>query len=69
MFSLQDIIILQTGVKNFMKRLTTAVEDGSIVILESVGQELDASLDALLSQQTTTKGSQKFMRLGSGYFS
>jgi len=61
----KDIIILQTGVKNFMKRLTTAVEDGSIVILESVGQELDASLDALLSQQTTTKGSQKFMRLGS----
>ena len=52
-----------------MKTIIQCVEDGKIVLLESVGQELDASLDPLLSQQTITKGSQKYIRLGPGSYS
>lgn len=62
---IKDLIVVQMSQKKFMNIIIQAVEDGNTVLIEAIGEELDASLDALLSQQVLTKGSQKFIRLGS----
>lgn len=42
-----------------------AVSNGQVLMIEAIGQEIDAILDPLLSKQFTKKGKNLIVRLGS----
>ena len=42
-----------------------AVQNGQILMIESIGEEIDAILDPLLSRQFVKKGKALTVRLGS----
>ena len=48
-----------------MRKVEQAVSNGQILMIESLGQEIDAVLDPLLSRAFVKKGKSFFVRLGS----
>jgi dynein heavy chain len=50
--------------KSFLRTLENGVRFGKWVLLENVGEKLDAALEPILQQQTFTQGSQLMIRLG-----
>jgi dynein heavy chain len=42
-----------------------AVQNGNVLMIESIGEEIDAILDPLLSRQFVKKGKNQFVKLGS----
>jgi dynein heavy chain len=57
--------ILTTHTKNWVALLTRAITAGQTVVLEGVGEDIDATLDPVLSRTTLQKGLERFMRVGS----
>ena len=47
-----------------MKKVESAVSNGNVLLIESMGQDIDAVLDPLLSRQFVKKGRALFVRLG-----
>ena len=48
-----------------MKKVEMAVQGGQCLMIDSIGQDIDAVLDPLLSRQFVKKGSAKYVTLGS----
>ena len=48
-----------------MKKVELSVTNGNVLMIESLGQEIDAVLDPLLSRQFTKKGKIFTVKLGS----
>ena len=48
-----------------MKKVELAVGNGQVLMIDSIGQDIDAVLDPLLSRQFVKKGSAKYVTLGS----
>ncbi|KEG11834.1 dynein heavy chain [Trypanosoma grayi] len=55
--------ILKPSQKDVVKRIEYAVRSGRAVLLENVGESIDATLAPLLAKQTFTQGGQEMIRL------
>jgi len=60
-----EMITIQLSQKNWLKKVEMAVSNGNVLMIESIGQEIDAILDPLLSRQFVKKGKNFMVRLGS----
>lgn len=60
-----EMIAIQLSQKQWLKRVEMAVSEGHVLMIESIGQEIDAILDPLLSKQFVKKGRGFSVRLGS----
>lgn len=59
------MIIIQLSQKNWLKKVDMAVSNGNVLMIESIGQDIDPILDPLLSRQFVKKGKSFTVRLGS----
>ncbi|GAB9467560.1 hypothetical protein Gpo141_00004900 [Globisporangium polare] len=58
---LPPLVILHQSQKNWMKTLKTAISGGQSVILENLGEAIDASLEPVLMRQVYKKGRNWFL--------
>jgi dynein heavy chain len=58
------LIVMQLTMKNWVRKLGEAISGGWVVILENVGQELDATLDPVLARAVYKKGRNYFLNIG-----
>jgi dynein heavy chain len=56
--------IMKVGGPRWMMKIITAIQDGDCVVLENIGESLDASLDPILSKTLTKKGKTMFIKVG-----
>jgi len=47
-----------------MKRVELAISTGQILMIEAIGQDIDAILDPLLSRAFIKRGKNQFVKLG-----
>ena len=47
-----------------MKKVEAAVTNGNVLMIEAIGEEIDAILDPLLGRQFVKKGKSLMVRLG-----
>jgi dynein heavy chain len=59
------MVTIQLSQKGWLKRVEMAVSNGNILMIESIGEDIDAILDPLLSRQFVKKGKGLTVRLGS----
>ncbi|ESS70037.1 dynein heavy chain [Trypanosoma cruzi Dm28c] len=59
----EGIEVLKPSQKDVIKRIEYAVRSGRAVLLENVGESIDASLAPLLAKQTFKQGGQEMIRL------
>ena len=59
-----DMVSLQLSSKNWMKKVELAVANGQVLMIDTIGQEIDAVLDPLLSRAFVRKGKSLVVRLG-----
>jgi len=59
-----DMISLQLTQRNWHKKVEQALSNGQVLMIESIGQEIDAMLDPLLSRAFVKKGKSFFVKLG-----
>jgi len=59
------MVTIQLSQKGWLKRVELAVSNGNILMIEAIGQDIDAILDPLLSRQFVKKGKSFTVRLGS----
>jgi dynein heavy chain len=60
-----EMVILQLTQKNWLKKVEMAVSNGNVLMIEAIGEEIDAILDPLLSRQFVKKGKNFMVKLGS----
>ena len=58
------IVQLQLGEKNWVFRVTEAIRNGDCVIVENLGEQIDAVLDPVLARTVVRKGRQLFLKFG-----
>ena len=51
-----EMVSLQLSTKNWMKKVELAVQNGQVLMIDTIGQEIDAVLDPLLSRAFVRKG-------------
>ena len=56
--------IIQLSQRGWPKKVELALGNGNVLMIEALGQEIDAVLDPLLSRAFTKKGKNKFVKLG-----
>lgn len=61
----KEMVTIQLSQKNWLKKVEMAVSDGKVLMIESIGQEIDPILDPLLSRAFVKKGKNFTVRLGS----
>ena len=61
-----DLITISLTQDRWMNKLVNAIQMGKPVLIENLGQEIDATLDPLLSRAITKKGRQWSIELGDG---
>ena len=59
-----EVFTMQVGEKNWMSTITNAIQNGNVIILENLGQSLDAVLDPVLSRAVFRKGRNLFLKMG-----
>lgn len=59
------MITITLSQKNWLKKVEMAVSNGNILMIDSLGQDIDPILDPLLSKQFVKKGKNFTVRLGS----
>jgi len=60
-----EMIAIQLSQKQWLKKVEMAVSNGNVLMIEAIGQDIDAILDPLLSKQFVKKGRNFTVRLGS----
>ena len=63
-FCANGLDIIKLSDKNFLRTLENGVRFGKWVLLENVGEALDASLETLLLQQKFKQGGQEMIKIG-----
>eukprot|EP00755_Sulcionema_specki_P004827 Sspe_Gene.31109::Locus_15358_Transcript_1_1_Confidence_1.000_Length_4701::g.31109::m.31109/K10408/DNAH; dynein heavy chain, axonemal len=58
------LMVLKQNENKFMQKMENCIRVGIPVLLENVGEELDAALDPILQRQTVKKSGRLFIRLG-----
>lgn len=59
------MIIINLTQDKWIKRVEMAVSSGQVLMIEAIGQEIDAILDPLLSRAFIRRGKNQFVKLGS----
>lgn len=52
----QDLIVIRLDQRGYLDRVCNAIEDGKVVLIENIFEELDPVLDPVLGRNTTKKG-------------
>jgi dynein heavy chain len=60
----RNLHVIKLSDPDFMRTLENAIQFGTPVLLENVGEELDPVLEPLLLKQTFKQGGQVFIRMG-----
>jgi dynein heavy chain len=60
-----EMITIQLSQKNWLKKVEMAVSNGNTLMIEAIGQDIDAILDPLLSRAFVKKGKNLLVKLGS----
>jgi dynein heavy chain len=60
-----SLVTIQLSQKQWLKKVEMAVSNGNTLMIESLGQDIDAILDPLLSKQFVKKGRNFTVKLGS----
>jgi dynein heavy chain len=60
-----ELVTIQLSQKQWLKKVEMAVSNGNTLMIESLGQDIDAILDPLLSKQFVKKGRNFTVKLGS----
>lgn len=60
-----EMVAIQLSQKQWLKKVEMAVSNGNTLMIESIGQDIDAILDPLLSKQFVKKGRNFTVKLGS----
>ena len=60
-----ELQVIQLSQKGWLKKVEMAITNGNVLMVESLGQEIDAVLDPLLSRQFVKKGKMFTVKLGS----
>ncbi len=60
----EDLCTIQLTQKKWLNKVTESVTMGKPLLIEAVGQEIDAVLDPLLSRSIITKNASAFVKLG-----
>lgn len=60
----KKINVIKLTDSDFIRTLENSIQFGRPVLLENVGEELDASLTPILLKQTFTKGPTTYIKLG-----
>jgi dynein heavy chain len=60
-----ELQVIQLSQKGWLKKIEIAVSNGNVLMIENLGQEIDAVLDPLLSRQFVKKGRVYTVKLGS----
>jgi len=63
-FSVNDIDIIKLSDKNFLRTVENGVRFGKWVLLENIGESLDASLEPLLLQQKFKQAGTEMIKIG-----
>ena len=58
------VIILQLGGKMWMSKIMSAIESGDTIIIENIGETIDAVLDPILMRAIYKKGKNMFINVG-----
>jgi dynein heavy chain len=56
--------VIQLNQKKFMNEVENAIQMGMTLLIEGAGQEIDATLDPLLSRSIIRRGKGQFIKLG-----
>lgn len=60
----KDLKVVQLSGKKWMRTICAAVSNGDTCMIEGVGQEIDGTLNPILSRSTVTRGGQQFIQIG-----
>ncbi|CAH8480381.1 unnamed protein product [Dicrocoelium dendriticum] len=52
-----DLVVTRLGAKNYLDQIERAISDGSVVLIENIGETVDPILDPIIGRQTIKKGS------------
>jgi len=58
------VVKMQLGEKGWMNKIIDAITNGNTVIIENLGEEIDAVLDPVLARAVFRKGRNLFLKLG-----
>ena len=56
--------LIQLSEDKWMRKVEAALENGKVLMIEALGQDIDATLDPLLSRQFVTRGLKQYVKLG-----
>jgi len=59
------MVIIQLSQRGWAKKVELAISNGQVLMIEALGQEINAVLDPLLSRAFTKKGKNLYVKLGS----
>ena len=65
----RGLVILRAGQPDLLRQLEQTIPSGRPVLIEEVGEELDPSLDPLLSRSIQKQGGVEMIQLGDGMVS
>lgn len=56
--------VIQLGAKRWLNKICTAVSNGDVVLIESIGEEIDGTLNPILARSTVKRGGQEYIQVG-----
>jgi len=59
------MVTIQLSQKKWLTKVEMAVQNGNVLMIEAIGEHIDAVLDPLLSRQFVKKGKAFTVKLGS----
>lgn len=65
----RGLVILRAGQSDLLRQLEQTIPSGRPVLIEEVGEELDPSLDPLLSRSIQKQGGVEMIQIGDGMVS
>ena len=60
----RELVVLRLGMKNMLTTLERAIDSGKPVLLENLGERIDAVLNPVISRATSRKGHKQYLKLG-----
>lgn len=59
----RGLVVLQLSQAQWLRKIETAIVNGHVVIVENIGEDIDATLDPVLGRAIYKKGSTLFLKL------
>ena len=59
-----NLVVVRLGQKDMLRRLERAIDSGDPVLIENMGERIDAVLNPVISRSTVRKGHKRYIMLG-----